>query len=264
MCGDTGRAAVTMKRPRKRSLIGVILVLACIPVYAQSIQFLPEIDAHLKLNSTIRAYLEAKDDRDGGETDQFAIGPSLQAYLKPLIKLKDVAAFDLNDAKTRFLVLETGYRYLTAPDAAPTNRLETIVTSNFPTGAGFYISDRNRADIDWKSGNFGWRYRNRLTVNRPTRVFAPHLPLDPLRGRRTVLHEPVRQMGHYCSLCGCIVSLKQALRTQHLLRAREQHRQEAKSTDEFNRARSLSLFLRREEMKQREPDSLGIRSDCQA
>jgi hypothetical protein len=157
------------------SRCALLIFLACLPVCAQEVQFLPEIDAHLKLNSTFRAYLEAKDDRDGGESDQFAIGPSLQLYLKPLIRLKDVAAFDLDDVKTRFLVLETGYRYVTAPDAPPKNRMQTIVTFNFPMKAGFHISDRNRADLDWKSGSFTWRYRNKLTVQRTFSLRTYHL-----------------------------------------------------------------------------------------
>jgi len=123
----------------------LLVCLACLPARAQEAQFLPEIDAHLKLNSMLRAYLEAKNDRDGGDPTQFTIGPSLQFYLKPLLKLKNVTTFDLDDARSRFLVLETGYRYITAPDAGPENRMVTAVTFNFPMGAGIRISDRNRA-----------------------------------------------------------------------------------------------------------------------
>jgi len=93
--------------------------LACLPVRAQEAQFLPEVDAYLKLNSTFHAYFKAKDDRDGGDPTQLAIGPSLQIYLKPLIKLKMVTEFDLEDAKSRLLVLETGYRYITGRGAPP-------------------------------------------------------------------------------------------------------------------------------------------------
>jgi len=103
-----------------------------VPACSRSnVQFLPEIDAHLKLNSAFRTYLEAKDDRGGGEPTQFAIGPSIQLYLKPLIKLKHVRA-DLDDSKSRALVLETGYRHITTPDAPPDNRMLTVATLNFP------------------------------------------------------------------------------------------------------------------------------------
>ncbi len=61
---------------------------------AQSVQFLPETDAHLTVNSFLRTYLQAKDDRDEGASDQFSIGPSLQFYSNHLLKLKHFTAFD--------------------------------------------------------------------------------------------------------------------------------------------------------------------------
>jgi hypothetical protein len=155
----------------------------CLPACAQNIQFLPEIDAHLKLRSNVRMYLEAKDDRDGGDPTQFAIGPSIQLYLKPLIKLKHVRAFDLDDSKSRALVLEAGYRYIIAPDAPPENRVQVVATSNFPLKAGFSISDRNRADLDWKNGSFTWRYRNKLVLDRTFSIcsyrFIPYIAAEP-------------------------------------------------------------------------------------
>src|SRR5664279_6124011 len=108
-----------------------LVCFGCLPAFAQqNVQFLPEVDAYLKLNSMFRVYVEAKDDQDGGDPQQAGIGPSLQLYLKPLAKLKDMRAFDLDDAKTRFLVLETGYRYLWEPNSPDTNRMLTAATFN--------------------------------------------------------------------------------------------------------------------------------------
>jgi len=152
-----------------------LLLLVCLPARAQDVQFIPEIDAYLKLNSTIRVYLQAKDDRDGGDSTQFAVGPSIQLYLKPLLRLKHVTVFDLDDSKSRALVLEAGYRYLTAPGAAPEERMVVAATSNFPLKAGFLITDRNRADLDWKKGVFTWRYRNKLTLERTFAIHSYHL-----------------------------------------------------------------------------------------
>ncbi len=163
--------------------MAILALLACLPACAQEVQFLPEIDAHLKLNSYLRTYLEAKDDRDGGDPQQFTIGPSIQLYLKPLLKLKDVTHFDLNDSKSRMLILETGYRYITAPNTLSENRMITAVTLNFPLKAGFLMTDRNRADLDWKNGEFTWRYRNKLTIERTFEVhsyhFIPFLAVEP-------------------------------------------------------------------------------------
>jgi hypothetical protein len=160
-----------------------LICFACLSARAQGVQFLPEVDAHLKLNSAVRVYLEAKDDREGGDSTQITMGPSIQLYLKPLIKLKHVTAFDLDDSKSRALVLEAGYRYITAPDAPSENRILVALTSNFPMKAGFHISDRNRADLDWKNGSFTWRYRNKLTLDRTFSIrsyhFIPYVAAEP-------------------------------------------------------------------------------------
>jgi len=173
-----------MSRSLRTSLIiGVFFVSTGRVVLAQSFQFVPETDIHLKLNSFTRTYLEAKDDRDEGASDQFSIGPSLQFYVKPLLKLKNITSFDLDDSKPRTLVFETGYRNVTAPNALPINRMETVLTLRSPLKAGFLISDRNRADLDWTSETFTWRYRNKLTIERTVAVhsyhFIPYVAAEP-------------------------------------------------------------------------------------
>jgi hypothetical protein len=159
----------------KTALIIAFLTSSGTLARTQSVQFVPETDTHLKLNSFMRSYLQAKDDRDEGASDQFSIGPSLEFYLKPLLKLKNVTTFDLDDAKARALVLETGYRHVTQPNALPINRMETLLTFHFPLKAGFLISDRNRADLDWTSETFTWRYRNKLMIERTVAISSFHL-----------------------------------------------------------------------------------------
>ena len=168
---------------KARLIVALVSTVIGTPTLAQSVDFLPEIDARLKLNSFMRAYVQAKDDRDAGAEHQLAIGPSLQLYFKPLLRLKNITTFDLDDAKPRAFVLELGYRSITAPQTAPTNRMETVLTFHFPLKAGFLISDRNRADLDWKSGGFTWRYRNKLTLERTFKVssyhFIPYIAAEP-------------------------------------------------------------------------------------
>jgi hypothetical protein len=142
---------------------------------AQGLQFLPELDAHLTLASKLRTYVQVKDDRDTGASTQVAIGPSMQLHLKPLVKLKHLTMFDLDDTKNRVLVFEAGYRYLTGPSISPYSRIETIVTLNFPLAMGFVVTDRNRADLDWKSSGFVWRYRNKVTIERTVGIFSHHV-----------------------------------------------------------------------------------------
>ena len=153
----------------------VLAWLVCIAAHAQDTQFLPEVDGYLKMNSSIRPYVQAKDDREGGDPVQFTFGPSIQFYRKPLVKLKNITLFDLNDEKSRPLVLESGYRVISAPDTPVENRAIEAVTFRFPFLAGILLSDRNRADLDWQNGGFRWRYRNRLTLERMFAVSSYHL-----------------------------------------------------------------------------------------
>jgi hypothetical protein len=146
-------------------LWALLISFAWLPIQCQDIQFLPELDFNLKVNSVIRLNFDPS--RELGDPPQYSLSPSIQFHLKPLIRLEEVTAFDLDDAKKKVLVLQTGFQYLIPPDhAATTNRVLAMATSNFPLKGGFLVSDRNRVDWDWKIGTFDWRYRNKFTVQR--------------------------------------------------------------------------------------------------
>ena len=153
----------------------VFVCFACVLAHAQDTQSLPEIDAYLRFNPKVRAYIQAKDDRAGGDPQQFTFGPSVQLNLKPMVRLRRIAAADLDDSKSRTLVAETGYRIITAPNTPDTNRAEEALTSHLPLMTGILLSDRNRADLQWQNGVFTWRYRNKLTLQRTLPVFSYHL-----------------------------------------------------------------------------------------
>ena len=170
------RAGVPSSRTSKGGLgVALCFLFCCGLGQAQTVQFLPEVDTYLKLNTMFRVYNQAKDDRDGGDSTQITSGPSIELYLKPLLKLKKITSFDLDDSKPRALVLEAGYRYITAPNEPLDNRLIVSATSHFPMKAGFLITDRNRADLDWKGGVSNWRYRNKFTIERTFAIRSYHL-----------------------------------------------------------------------------------------
>jgi hypothetical protein len=153
-----------------------LVCFACLPARAQTstTEFLPEVDTYLRLNSNVHFVFQAKQTREGGDPTQAELGPSVEFYLKPLVKLKSTTVFDLDDAKSRPLVLSIGYRYLPSPDKPSINRMEPVVTFHFPTAGRILISDRNRADLDWSNGSFTWRYRNRLTLERRFTIHSYH------------------------------------------------------------------------------------------
>jgi Protein of unknown function (DUF2490) len=153
----------------------VLACLACAFGHAQATQFLPEIDTHFTVDSKVRFLVQAKDDREGGDPQQFTFGPSIQFYLKPLLKLKHVTVFDLDDVKQRVLVIESGYRIITAPNTPLENRVIESVTFHLPIMLKILLSDRNRADLDWQAGTFSWRFRNKLTAERTVPISSYHI-----------------------------------------------------------------------------------------
>ena len=55
-----------------------------------------------------------------------------------------------------------------------TNRIPLAVTSHLPIKAKLLLTDRNRADLDWSSGTFSWRYRNMLSLERTLAIHSYH------------------------------------------------------------------------------------------
>jgi hypothetical protein len=159
---------------RHSLLLLALLIFRSLPTKAQTFQFLPEVDTYFRVNSNVQVYFQAKQTREGGSPTQAEVGPSVQFYLRPWLKLKNATIFDLDEAKKRALVFAVGYRYLPSPNSPPENRLRLELTSHFPMKAKILISDENRADLNWQSGKFTWRYRNRLTLEKRLAINSYH------------------------------------------------------------------------------------------
>ena len=167
----------SLRKSLSQFLLAAFLVLcSCASALAQTstTDFLPEIDSYVQLHSDVRLEFQAKQTREGGDPTQAELGPSVSFYLKPLLKLKDFAKFDLDLSKSRPLVLSIGYRYLASPDAPAINRMEPVVIFHVPLKGRVLISDRNRADLDWLKGKFTWRYRNKVTAERRITIRGYH------------------------------------------------------------------------------------------
>jgi Protein of unknown function (DUF2490) len=146
------------------------------PAAAQTSQVLPEIDTYLELDPSTRINFQIKSTREGGVPVQAEIGPSLDFYIKSVPTLLRITTSAPDDSKGRLLVLSIGYRYLPQASGAPgTNRIEPVATFRVPMKGSLLVSDRNRADLDWKNGSFTWRYRNRLQIERTFAVGSLHL-----------------------------------------------------------------------------------------
>jgi len=162
--------------PLRFKLAGMIslLVLISPPAEAQSYQTWPEISTYVKLNSDVRLYFIATTTRENSKGTSAEIGPNIDFYLKPLLRLEQITIFQLDKSKSRPLLLRLGYRYLPSTDGPAEHRGVLEATGRLPLMTGFLVSDRNRADLRFIDGEFSWRYRNRLTVERTVSILSYH------------------------------------------------------------------------------------------
>ena len=160
--------------PRAAVPLLFLILLSCKPADAQSFQFVPEIDAYARIQSDIRFNFQAKETREAGDPTQAELGPGFDFFLKPLVRLKRITAFDLDDSKSRPLQLSVGFRYVLSPNRPHMERMILAATPHFPLVANILLTDRNRADLDWQEGQFTWRYRNRVSLERRFAVRSYH------------------------------------------------------------------------------------------
>jgi len=157
---------------KDRLFMGVcLLLLLPSALHAQTVGFLPEINLHAKLDSNARFVFQAKETRENGIPKQAEIGPSMEFYWRPL---KNLLPNGVDEAKTRFILLSFGYRYLPSSDAPETNRVLLMATPRVPSKSKLVISDRNRGELNFSRGELNWRYRNRLQVEREITVRSYH------------------------------------------------------------------------------------------
>lgn len=167
-----------MKRVCQFLLVACLTALSAQLAHAQSTQnqWWPELDTYVRVNQKTRVSIFARRSTDGDTYDSVQIGPNRDFYLKP--HRKKLRTND--ETKSRYLVFRIGYRYIPSADGPNENRGIVQFTSRTPLPWSMLLSDRNRADLRWVSGQaFSWRYRNRLTLERSFRIgrvgFTPYL-----------------------------------------------------------------------------------------
>ena len=156
----------------------MLLLLAAACAAQEVNQFWPEIDTYIKINDNMRFLLVADQTRENRFGTQAEIGPNLDFYLKPLLKLKKIAGLQLDQSKSRPLMLRVGYRRLFSPGNPSENRVVLEATPRYPFLHGILVTDRNRADLRVIQGTFSWRYRNRLAIEKTFKIrrfgFTPY------------------------------------------------------------------------------------------
>jgi hypothetical protein len=154
--------------------IGITFSLPGLPIAAQSLQSWPEIDGYLQFNSTVRGSFFVALTRENAEGSSGEIGPNIDFFLKPLVKLKRITVFELDQSKSRPAMFRLSYRYLPAVEGPTEHRVGVEATGRYPLIQGVLLSDRNRADLRYVDDEFSWRYRNRLSAERTFGIHGYH------------------------------------------------------------------------------------------
>jgi hypothetical protein len=157
--------------------VGAILTILALPAVAQtqSLQTWPEVDTYVTLNSDVRFSFFAAATRENRLGTSSEVGPNIDLYFKPLVKLKRITIFELDQSKSRLVMLRLGYRYMPSTDGPTEHRGLLEATGNFPLVSGVLLSDRNRFDLRFIDGQLGWRYRNRISAERTIAIRSYHI-----------------------------------------------------------------------------------------
>lgn len=156
--------------------VGLLLAMLAPPVVsqAQSLQGWPEVDTYLNLNSDVRVSFFVAATRENRQGTDAEIGPNIDFYFKPLMKLKKITVFELDPSKSRLLMFRAGYRYMPSTDGPTEHRGLLEATGNYPLVRGVLLSDRNRLDLRSIDGELSWRYRNRISAERTVSIHSYH------------------------------------------------------------------------------------------
>ena len=140
--------------------------------WAQTLDYLPEIDTFVKLNSNNRFWFQAKQTREDGSPNQAEIGPSMEFFWKGL---NDLVPNGVDGSKTSLLLVSLGYRYVPSPNEPSTHRILLMATPRIPVKKSkIVMSDRNRGEINFSNDGVTWRYRNRLQFERQLTIRSYH------------------------------------------------------------------------------------------
>jgi len=164
---------------RRRSAIvlaALIIVSPGSPAQAQTTQVWPEISVFSRLSDRMRFYFLATTVKESQESTEGEFGPNVDFYLRRFRERKRLAGIRLDESKNRFLLLRAGYRYLDSFSADPDeHRLVLEATARYPLKGGVLVSNRGRVDARFIDGEYSWRFRSRLSVEKELSIGAVRL-----------------------------------------------------------------------------------------
>jgi Protein of unknown function (DUF2490) len=141
---------------------------------ASQFEFLPQIDTYKHFTERVQGEFVISRTADSDTFNSIQVGPNLNISLRPILRN---ALLRRNETSYKYLTFGVGYRYIGNLDKPPENRGIVELTVRFPLPAKMQLEERNRADLRVIKGQFSWRYRNRITLERSFKLHR--YPITP-------------------------------------------------------------------------------------
>jgi len=144
-------------------------------------EFWPEINVFVNLSdrSRIFAMYSATRQENLGTYADGQTGIYFDFWALPPLRRRLIDHADAS--RSKLLLLRTGYLFARPKNnsgAATEHMLTSEATGRFHLPVLLLLSDRSRIDLRWLDGDFKWRYRNRLKLERTFRAkrfeFTPY------------------------------------------------------------------------------------------
>ncbi len=225
-----------MNRTLECAILACLLALWCQDAAAQTSQFQgwPEIDTYVNLNSRTRVSFFAARTDDGLTPVSIQIGPNFDIALKPFLRRRLRTS---DESAQKYLMFRVGYRYGTGPDQPSEHRAIAEITPRFPLPWAMLLSERNRADFRFIDGEFSWRYRPRLMVERSFAV--KRLSVTPY-ARGELFYDSRYELWNQNAYCvGTTVTIHQGVDIEPFY----EHRNNSRSSPAHINAFGLTLSL---------------------
>jgi hypothetical protein len=163
-----------------RALLTAAAVLAGVapdtPAQEVTGEVWPEIDAYVRLSLGARLFFQAQpvmtaDDRSLSERQ---LGGHLEAGFMPMARKHLQSSYDAD--RLRYLRARVGFRRVSSYGTDGTMQREHRLVADFTPRAflpfNVLLAQRNQLDARWIEGDYSWRFRPRVWLERETRIGA--------------------------------------------------------------------------------------------
>jgi hypothetical protein len=134
-------------------------------------EFWPTFNANFELSERIslRGYVERYNGEDGNLRER-KIGASFSYRRKRILKKHQP---DVDEDNEFNLVVGAGYEFVQT-DQGDSNKHQHVMilhaTPRYIIGGNLLLQDRNRLEFQFPEGTYNFRYRNKLSIQRPFRI----------------------------------------------------------------------------------------------